>query len=154
MTAQAIVARIQQQLASQGVTWREGGRDTFKAGDPQTAITGIATTVMATLPVLREAAAAGRNLIVTCEPTFYNGNDDSGTRANDPVYLAKKAFIDEHHLVSGLITQDERTHFPVSLLMTISLITISTDYSPSLGLARRLHSHSNPAAVQAFYNVK
>src|SRR6185295_4085488 len=54
---------------------------------------------MATLPVLRQAAAAGRNLIVTCEPTFYAGNDDPGPRATDPVYLAKKAFIDEHRLV-------------------------------------------------------
>ena len=54
---------------------------------------------MATLPVLRQAAAAGRNLIVTCEPTFYNGNDDPGPRASDPVYLAKKAFIDERRLV-------------------------------------------------------
>ena len=62
-------------------------------------MTGIATTVMATLPVLRQAADAGRNLIVTCEPTFYNGNDDPGTRASDPVYLAKKAFIDERRLV-------------------------------------------------------
>ena len=96
LTAQQIVDRIR---ANAGVPWRETTVDTFKAGNPQTIVTGIATTVMATLPVLRQAAAAGRNLIVTCEPTFYNGNDDPGPRASDPIYLAKKAFIDENRLV-------------------------------------------------------
>jgi putative NIF3 family GTP cyclohydrolase 1 type 2 len=96
LTAQQAADRIR---ANAGVPWRETTVDTFKAGDPRTVVTGIATTVMATLPVLRQAAAAGRNLIVTCEPTFYNGNDDPGTRATDPVYLAKKAFIEEHRLV-------------------------------------------------------
>jgi putative NIF3 family GTP cyclohydrolase 1 type 2 len=73
--------------------------DAFKAGDPDTVVTGVATTVMATLDVLRQAAATGRNLIITHEPTFYAGNDVPGPRAADPVYLAKKAFIDEHRLV-------------------------------------------------------
>jgi len=96
LTAQQVIDRIR---ASVGVPWRETTGDTFKAGNPQTIVTGIATTVMATLPVLRQAAGAGRNLIVTCEPTFYNGNDDPGPRATDPIYLAKKAFIDERRLV-------------------------------------------------------
>ncbi len=96
LTAQQAVDRIR---AKVGVPWRDTTVDTFKAGDPQTLVTGIATTVMATLPVLRQAADAGRNLIVTCEPTFYNANDDPGARAGDPVYLAKKAFIDERRLV-------------------------------------------------------
>jgi putative NIF3 family GTP cyclohydrolase 1 type 2 len=96
LTAQQVVERIRARV---GVPWRDTTVDTFKAGDPQTVVTGIATTVMATLPILRQAAAAGRNLIVTCEPTFYAGNDDPGPRATDPVYLAKKTFIDEHRLV-------------------------------------------------------
>src|SRR6266852_6486598 len=96
LTAQQAIDRIR---ANAGVPWRETTVDTLKAGDPQTVLTGIATTVMATLPVLRQAAASGRNLIVTCEPAFYIANDDPGARAGDPVYLAKKAFIDEHRLV-------------------------------------------------------
>ncbi len=61
-------------------------------------MTGIATTVMATLDALRRAAAAGQNLVITQEPTFYFANDEPGNRAADPVYLAKKAFIDEQRL--------------------------------------------------------
>lgn len=96
VTAQQVVARIQ---AGVGVPWRDTTVDTFKAGDPETIVTGIATTAMATLGVLKHAAAAGRNLIITHEPTFYAAADTPGTRVNDPVYLAKKAFIEQHRLV-------------------------------------------------------
>jgi len=96
LTAQQVIDRIRARV---GVPWRNTTVDTFKAGDPATVVTGIATVVMATVPTLRQAAAAGRNLIVTFEPTFYSGNDDPGPRASDPVYLAKKAFIDQHKLV-------------------------------------------------------
>jgi putative NIF3 family GTP cyclohydrolase 1 type 2 len=85
--------------AKVGVPWRDTTVDGFKAGDPATAVTGVATTVIATLDVLRRAAAARQNLVIAQEPTFYSPNDEPGNRAADPVYLAKKAFIDEHHLV-------------------------------------------------------
>jgi putative NIF3 family GTP cyclohydrolase 1 type 2 len=96
LTAQQIVDRIK---SSVGVAWREKTIDGFKAGDPATVVTGIATTVMATLDVLRRAAAAGQNLIITQEPVFYSANDEAGNRATDSVYLAKKAFLDQQRLV-------------------------------------------------------
>jgi putative NIF3 family GTP cyclohydrolase 1 type 2 len=96
ITAQQVVARIR---AGVGVPWRDTTVDTFKAGDPDTVVTGIATTAMATLGFLQRAAAAGRNLIITHEPLFYAAAETPGPRATDPVYLAKKAFIDEHRLV-------------------------------------------------------
>lgn len=96
ITAREVVARIQARV---GVPWREKTVDTFKAGNPDTVVTGIATTVMATLGVLRQAAAAGRNLVITHEPIFYTGTDEPGPRAKDPVYIAKQAFIEEHRLV-------------------------------------------------------
>src|SRR5258708_29340066 len=39
--------------------------DTFKAGDPDSRVNGIAVTMMATLDVLQRAAAHGDNLIIT-----------------------------------------------------------------------------------------
>ena len=95
MTAQQIVARIQQQLAAQGIAWRAEGRDTFKAGNPETEVRGIATTGMSTFDLLRRAAAAGRNLVITHEPTFYNDRDLTTGLEADPVYLAKQRFIAE-----------------------------------------------------------
>jgi putative NIF3 family GTP cyclohydrolase 1 type 2 len=99
MTAREIVTRIQQQLASQKITWRTETVDTFKAGDPDTPIAGIATTGMATFSVLKRAAKAKRNFVITHEPTFYNHQDQTAALAEDPTYEAKQRFIKEHQLV-------------------------------------------------------
>jgi len=73
--------------------------DTFKAGDPETPVTGIATTFLDTYDVLQEAVASGANLIITHEPTFYNHLDETGFLKGDPVFEQKMAYIREHHLV-------------------------------------------------------
>jgi putative NIF3 family GTP cyclohydrolase 1 type 2 len=73
--------------------------DTVKAGDPNTPVTGIVTTFLDTMDVLREAVRRGDNLIITHEPTFYNHRDDTRFFADDPVYKEKLAFIEQHHLV-------------------------------------------------------
>jgi putative NIF3 family GTP cyclohydrolase 1 type 2 len=99
MTAREIVTRIQQQLASQKITWRTETVDTFKAGDPDTPIAGIATTGMATFSVLKRAAKAKRNFVITHEPTFYNHQDQTAALAEDATYEAKQRFIKEHQLV-------------------------------------------------------
>jgi putative NIF3 family GTP cyclohydrolase 1 type 2 len=96
LTVGTVIARMQEKL---GVPWREGSRDGLKAGTPDAIVTGIATTAMATADVLRRAAAAGRNLVFTQEPTFYTPAEDSGNRAADAVYLAKKALVEERRLV-------------------------------------------------------
>lgn len=97
-TAREIVDRIKVQV---GVPWREQTVDTFKAGDPDTPVTGIATTMMATFEVLQKAAASGENLIITHEPTFYSHLDGTDTfrKEDDPVWAEKEKFIREHKLV-------------------------------------------------------
>ncbi len=98
LTARQVIERIQKNV---GVPWMAKTVDTFKAGDPDTRVTGIATTMMATFDVLQRAAAAGDNLIITHEPTFYGHLDQTEELAkeNDAVLAAKQAFIAEHHLV-------------------------------------------------------
>lgn len=89
MTAGEIVARIKARL---GVAWRESTyRDTFKAGGPDTEITGIATTCFVTLDVIRRATAKGLNLIVPHEDTFWNDRDDVAIVQGDPLYAQKRA---------------------------------------------------------------
>lgn len=73
--------------------------DTIKAGDPSTPVTGIATTFLDTMDVLRDAVRRGDNLIITHEPTFYNHRDDRKLFVDDPIYKEKLAFIQQHHLV-------------------------------------------------------
>lgn len=98
LTAREIIERIQKNV---GVPWRTETVDTFKAGNPDTPVTGIAVTMMATLDVLERAAASGKSLIITHEPTFYNHLDttDKLKKQDDPVLSAKQEFIKKHGLV-------------------------------------------------------
>jgi putative NIF3 family GTP cyclohydrolase 1 type 2 len=98
ISAQQIVDRIQKEI---GIPWHAETVDTFKAGDPNTPVNGVAVTMMATLDVLQRAAAAGDNFVITHEPTFYSHLDGIADleKQNDPVLAAKEAFIREHHMV-------------------------------------------------------
>jgi putative NIF3 family GTP cyclohydrolase 1 type 2 len=96
-TAREIVAEIQKQV---GVPWQNKTVDTFKAGNPDTAVTGIAVTMMATMDVLESAAAKGLNFVITHEPTFYAHQDvPEGMPENDPVWTEKRDFIEKHGMV-------------------------------------------------------
>ena len=93
-TARQIVAEIQKQV---GVEWQKDTVDTFKAGNPDTPVTGIA---VATMDVLQRASAEGLNFIITHEPTFYAHLDTpEGVPQDDPVWAEKRAFIEKHNLV-------------------------------------------------------
>ena len=82
-----------------GVPWREGPTDTFKSGGPETTVRGITTTVMSTFDVLERAAKAERNMVITHEPTFWTGGDDTRNFVADPLYKKKLQFIRDHNLV-------------------------------------------------------
>lgn len=96
-TAREVVAEIQKQV---GVEWQKETVDTFKAGNPDTAVTGIAVTMMATVDVLQRASAKGLNFVITHEPTFYAHLDTpEGMPESDPVWAEKRAFIEKHGMV-------------------------------------------------------
>jgi putative NIF3 family GTP cyclohydrolase 1 type 2 len=99
LTAREVIARIQEHV---GVPWQTETVDTFKAGNSDTPVTGIAVTMMATMDVLERAVASGKNLIITHEPTFYNHLDKLDVleqKEMDAVLAAKLAFITKHSLV-------------------------------------------------------
>jgi putative NIF3 family GTP cyclohydrolase 1 type 2 len=97
ITAREVVAEIQKQV---GVEWKKETVDTFKAGNPDTPVTGIAVTMMATMDVLQRASAKGLNFVITHEPTFYAHLDTpEGMPESDPVWTEKRAFIEKHGMV-------------------------------------------------------
>jgi len=97
LTARELVAEIQKQV---GVEWKKDTVDTFKAGNPDTVVTGVAVTMMATMDVLQRASAKGLNFVITHEPTFYAHLDTpEGILESDPVWAEKRAFIEKHGLV-------------------------------------------------------
>jgi putative NIF3 family GTP cyclohydrolase 1 type 2 len=116
-TAQAVVDRIRQNI---GVGWNPTTVDTFKAGDPSTVVTGIVTTSLATIDVMRRAVQAGANLIITSGPTFYSRADTptlTGRRGAPPpvadrVFAAKNEFITQNRLVVFRFSDHWRARTP------------------------------------------
>lgn len=96
VTARQVIERIQKHV---GVPWRTETVDTFKAGNPDSAVKGIVTSFSATLDVMQRGVASGKNLFIVHEPTFYNHQDSTKDLAGDPVYTAKQSYIDKNGLV-------------------------------------------------------
>ena len=73
--------------------------DTVKVGDPSRKISGVASTFLPTLNVLKRAHALGANLVIPHEPTWYNHYDKVEHLQGDSVYEAKRRFLEETGLV-------------------------------------------------------
>ncbi len=95
-TANQIIDRIK---ANVGVPWRPETVDRIVAGAADTQVKGVATTMMATLDVLQRAAAAGKNMVITHEPTFWLHQDTVQGLEEDPTYRFKADFIRKNNMV-------------------------------------------------------
>ena len=82
--------------------------DVVKYGDAAKECTGVAVTCYASVPVIRECARLGVNLLIVHEPTFYNGQDDVAWLADDPIFKAKTALLDETGIV--IFRDHDRIH--------------------------------------------
>ncbi len=74
--------------------------DTFKSGDPEAEVHGIAVSWMSTLAALKAALVSGCNVFVTHEPTYYSHRNE----ADSPVFRfagarEKRAFIEERGII-------------------------------------------------------
>lgn len=98
MTARQMVETIKQKI---GVPWQEPTVDVFKTGNPDNVVTGVVITMFPTMTVLQKAVASGRNFIIVHEPAFYNHLDETSEfeKNNDPVYLDKIRYINDHNLI-------------------------------------------------------
>ena len=134
ITAAQVIDRIKKNV---GVTWRDETVDNLIAGNPETPVTGIATTMMATLDVIERAAAAGKNLVITHEPTFYLHQDRTEPLAEDATYQFKADFIRKHGMVVFRFHDHWHAHHPDGI---------------ALGMARELgwESNADPADLRLF----
>ena len=96
LSANGIIEIIKANLTC---SWMDKTVDTFKAGNPEDEVTGIVTTFIPTMDVLKKAVELNCNMIITHEPTFYNHLDQVSHLKNDPVYLDKVKFIEENGLI-------------------------------------------------------
>lgn len=70
--------------------------DTLKSGNREMKVTGIVTTMFATIEVIRKAISLNANFIIAHEPTFYNHLDATEWLANDDVYQYKAELLKKH----------------------------------------------------------
>ena len=113
LTAEQVVQRILNKVASEGQGFKFPGvdTDTFKYGDPATPVTGIVFTFQATFEVLKKAVQAKKNFVITTERMFWQQLDDvrtlkhdtpfepAGSPETEPVILAKRQYCEENGLV-------------------------------------------------------
>jgi len=95
-TAAAIIELILKQTETPKL---QATVDVIKEGNPETPVTGIITTMFATMDVLKEAVAKKCNLIIVHEPLYYTAVDNKEPFKNDPVFLEKQKFIIDNKLV-------------------------------------------------------
>jgi putative NIF3 family GTP cyclohydrolase 1 type 2 len=72
--------------------------DTLKSGNRDIKVTGIVTSMFATIEVIRQAIAMNANFIIAHEPTFYNHADETGWLENDDVYQYKSSLLKQHNI--------------------------------------------------------
>ncbi|SFB93290.1 Nif3-like dinuclear metal center hexameric protein [Spirosoma endophyticum] len=70
--------------------------DTLKSGNASQKVTGIVSTMFATIEVIEKTIAAGANFIIAHEPTFYNHADETDWLKNDPVFRHKQELLTKH----------------------------------------------------------
>ncbi|WP_075349275.1 Nif3-like dinuclear metal center hexameric protein [Algoriphagus marinus] len=70
--------------------------DTLKSGSKDQVVTGIMTTMFATITVIQKAIELNANFIIVHEPTFYNHLDETEWLENDPVYKFKADLLEKH----------------------------------------------------------
>ncbi|WP_229214872.1 Nif3-like dinuclear metal center hexameric protein [Dyadobacter bucti] len=73
--------------------------DTLKSGKASQPVTGIVTTMFATIPVIEEAVKRKANFIIAHEPTFYNHRDDTEMVPDNGVVKQKQELLDKHKIV-------------------------------------------------------
>ncbi len=95
-SAAEVVARIRERV---GVAWQADTVDRIVAGVADTPVSGIATTMVASIDVLRRAAGEGLNMVVAHEPTFWSHFDGVDALAGDATFRHKRDFIADNAMV-------------------------------------------------------
>lgn len=86
--------------------------DTLKAGNRDIEVTGIVTSMFATLDVIQQAIDRQANFIIAHEPTYYNHLDDTDWLKNDEVYQYKAELLKKNNMAVWRNHDYIHTYFP------------------------------------------
>ncbi|MFI5193553.1 MAG: Nif3-like dinuclear metal center hexameric protein [Chitinophagales bacterium] len=113
-----------------------GGRlsstvDTIKSGRGDQLVTGIVTTMFATVKVIEEAVKLKANFIIAHEPTFYNHTDDINWVPNNGVVKQKQELLAKHQIAVWRFHDHWHRMRPDGILHGVLLKTGWISYSPN-----------------------
>ena len=95
MTVQQVIDLI---LKEGGLTALPDTVDTIKSGNASQEVTGIVTTMFATVSVIQEAAKRNANFIIAHEPSYYNHRDDPQWVQNNQVLREKQQLLEKYKM--------------------------------------------------------
>lgn len=72
--------------------------DTLKAGNREIEVSGIITTMFATIPVIEYAISTGANFIIVHEPTYYNHLDETDWVKDDATFQYKSRLLEDNDI--------------------------------------------------------
>ena len=113
MTHQMVIDRL---LATYAPLPSDHTCDGFKAGSAQDECTGVVTTCVLSVDVIRKAIQLGCNLILVHEPTFFTHDDDTDWLAGNAVYEQLMKMIDEHHMAVWRNHDHMHAHCPDEIM--------------------------------------
>jgi len=119
--------------------------DTLKAGNRDIEVTGIVTSMFATLEVIQKTIALGANFIIAHEPTFYNHLDETNWLEKDDVYRYKASLLQQHQIAVWRNHDYIHRHIPDGVLSGVVA---------RLGWANYYTAHNNIAVLPAAIQLK
>jgi len=72
--------------------------DTLKSGNRDMVVTGIVTTMFATVDIIHQAIKNGANFIIAHEPTFYNHTDDTAWVTPNHIVQLKQQLLEKNKI--------------------------------------------------------
>ena len=71
----------------------------FHGGNPDSTVKGIATTMMVTFDMLKRANAAGLNMVISHEDTWWNDRDETKDLTANALYKLKTEYIQKNDMI-------------------------------------------------------
>ncbi|WP_225309335.1 Nif3-like dinuclear metal center hexameric protein [Larkinella humicola] len=93
--------------------------DTLKSGTADQKVTGIVSTMFATMDVIEQTARLGANFIIVHEPTFYNHADETDWLAKDEVFKRKHDLLAKHGIAVWRFHDYWHSHRPDGIRMGV-----------------------------------
>lgn len=104
--------------------------DTLKSGSGDQQVTGIVTTMFATVTVIREALKINANFLIAHEPCFYNHIDDTQWVENNMVVKEKKELLEKNQITVWRFHDYWHRMKPDGILQGFLIKTGWQDYNP------------------------